>query len=227
MPHVKGAHSHAGRRRTAGTIAGVSPGDHQPEVAHTTSSPAGAEAHLPMAIPRLPKVSSRSVADSERSAFSQCYSLSVSSSSRPTVQRPDLLNPSQVGSDPSNYLAAAQRLNAGHSLYGPLQPGGSASSRLPRGLSCTAPLTAADRGCLGARSRSFPGRFPWTCGGWGSSFSSRNSTVSFTLAGNRRKDRGPRGGAGSRRCARARSAVEAIRISGTTRPFRSPPFSAM
>ena len=39
------------------------------------------------------------------------------------VQRPDLLHPGAVGSDPSNYYAAAQRLNAGHSLYGPLQPG--------------------------------------------------------------------------------------------------------
>jgi hypothetical protein len=39
------------------------------------------------------------------------------------VQRPDLLHPSAVGSDPSNYFAAALRLNAGHSLYGALQPG--------------------------------------------------------------------------------------------------------
>jgi hypothetical protein len=39
------------------------------------------------------------------------------------VQRPDLLHPGAVGSDPSNYFAAAQRLNAGHSLYGALQPG--------------------------------------------------------------------------------------------------------
>ncbi len=39
------------------------------------------------------------------------------------IQRPDLLHPSTVGSDPSNYYAAGQRLNVGHSLYGPLQPG--------------------------------------------------------------------------------------------------------
>ena len=39
------------------------------------------------------------------------------------VQRPDLLHPSLIGSDPSNYIAAAERLNAGHSLYGPLEPG--------------------------------------------------------------------------------------------------------
>ena len=40
-----------------------------------------------------------------------------------TIQRPDLLHPGGVGSDPSNYVAAAERLNAGHSLYGALQPG--------------------------------------------------------------------------------------------------------
>ena len=39
------------------------------------------------------------------------------------IQRPDLLHPGAIGSDPSNYFAAAQRLNAGHSLYGALQPG--------------------------------------------------------------------------------------------------------
>jgi hypothetical protein len=39
-----------------------------------------------------------------------------------TIQRRDLLHPGSLGSDPSNYFAAAQRLNVGHSLYGPLQP---------------------------------------------------------------------------------------------------------
>lgn len=39
------------------------------------------------------------------------------------VQRPDLLQPSTIGSDPSNYLAAGLRLNDGHPLYGPLQAG--------------------------------------------------------------------------------------------------------
>ena len=39
-----------------------------------------------------------------------------------TIQRPDLLHPDLLGSDPSNYLAAAERINAGHPLYGPLQP---------------------------------------------------------------------------------------------------------
>ena len=35
------------------------------------------------------------------------------------IQRPDLLHPSLVGSDPSNYFAAGQRLNVAHPLYGP------------------------------------------------------------------------------------------------------------
>lgn len=38
-------------------------------------------------------------------------------------QRPDLLHPDVIGSDPSNYFAAALRLNVGHNLYGPLLPG--------------------------------------------------------------------------------------------------------
>lgn len=38
-------------------------------------------------------------------------------------QRPDLLRPDAIGSDPSNYYAAALRLNLGHNLYGPLLPG--------------------------------------------------------------------------------------------------------
>lgn len=40
-----------------------------------------------------------------------------------TVQRRDLLHPTRLGSDASNYLAAGLRLNAGHPLYGPLRPG--------------------------------------------------------------------------------------------------------
>lgn len=40
-----------------------------------------------------------------------------------TVQRPDLLHPTAIGSDSSNYYAAGLRLNDGHQLYGPLQPG--------------------------------------------------------------------------------------------------------
>lgn len=38
-------------------------------------------------------------------------------------QRPDLLHPDAVGTDPSNYYAAGLRLDAGHNLYGPLLPG--------------------------------------------------------------------------------------------------------
>ncbi len=38
-------------------------------------------------------------------------------------QRPDLLHPAAIGSDPYNYYAAALRLNVGHNLYGPLLPG--------------------------------------------------------------------------------------------------------
>jgi hypothetical protein len=38
-----------------------------------------------------------------------------------TVQRPDLMHPSAIGTDTSNYYAAGQRLNAGHDLYGPLR----------------------------------------------------------------------------------------------------------
>jgi len=40
-----------------------------------------------------------------------------------TVQRPDLLHPTAIGTDGSNYYAAGLRLNDGHQLYGPLQPG--------------------------------------------------------------------------------------------------------
>ena len=36
------------------------------------------------------------------------------------VQLPGLLHPTDLGTDTSNYFAAGQRLNAGHSLYGPL-----------------------------------------------------------------------------------------------------------
>ena len=36
------------------------------------------------------------------------------------VQLPGLLHPTDLGTDTSNYFAAAQRLNAGHNLYGPL-----------------------------------------------------------------------------------------------------------
>jgi hypothetical protein len=39
------------------------------------------------------------------------------------AQQPRLVQPDQLGSDPSNYYAAGLRLNAGHSLYGPLLPG--------------------------------------------------------------------------------------------------------
>jgi hypothetical protein len=39
------------------------------------------------------------------------------------LQHPSLLNPAVIGSDPANYYAAGQRLNLGHPLYGPLQPG--------------------------------------------------------------------------------------------------------
>jgi hypothetical protein len=39
------------------------------------------------------------------------------------VLRPDLLHAAAQGSDPTNYLAAGERLNAGHRLYGPLLPG--------------------------------------------------------------------------------------------------------
>ena len=38
-----------------------------------------------------------------------------------TVQRPDLLHSTAIGTDSSNYYAAGQRLNAGHDLYGPLR----------------------------------------------------------------------------------------------------------
>jgi len=40
-----------------------------------------------------------------------------------TIHLPNLLHPTIVGSDPSNYYAAGQRLNVGHPLYGPLQAG--------------------------------------------------------------------------------------------------------
>ena len=40
-----------------------------------------------------------------------------------TASRPDLINPTAIGSDSSNYFAAGQRLNDGHTIYGPLQPG--------------------------------------------------------------------------------------------------------
>ena len=36
-----------------------------------------------------------------------------------TVQRPDLMHPTAIGTDTSNYYAMGQRLNAGHDLYGP------------------------------------------------------------------------------------------------------------
>jgi len=39
------------------------------------------------------------------------------------LQHPSLLQPTLIGSDPANYYAAGQRLNLGHALYGPLQPG--------------------------------------------------------------------------------------------------------
>ena len=39
------------------------------------------------------------------------------------VQRPDLLHPTSLRNDPSTYVAAGERLNAGHLLYGPLLPG--------------------------------------------------------------------------------------------------------
>lgn len=38
-------------------------------------------------------------------------------------QRPDLLDPAAIGTDPSTYYAAAQRLNDGHNLYGPMLAG--------------------------------------------------------------------------------------------------------
>src|SRR5665811_226267 len=37
------------------------------------------------------------------------------------IERRDLLDPSHLGFDASNYYAAGQRLNVGHSLYGSLQ----------------------------------------------------------------------------------------------------------
>ncbi|MHB8459138.1 MAG: glycosyltransferase family 87 protein [Candidatus Limnocylindrales bacterium] len=40
-----------------------------------------------------------------------------------TIHLPNLLHPTIIGSDPSNYFAAGQRLNAGHDLYGPLRFG--------------------------------------------------------------------------------------------------------
>ena len=40
-----------------------------------------------------------------------------------TIQHPGLLHPETVGTDASNYYAAGQRLNDGHPLYGPLEPG--------------------------------------------------------------------------------------------------------
>jgi len=39
------------------------------------------------------------------------------------VQRPDLLHPTALRNDPSTYIAAGERLNADHMLYGPLLPG--------------------------------------------------------------------------------------------------------
>ena len=48
------------------------------------------------------------------------------------VERPDLLHPSAVGTDPSTYYAAGQRLNVGHPLYGPLQPGDRAVPGYPK-----------------------------------------------------------------------------------------------
>ncbi len=51
------------------------------------------------------------------------------------VQRRDLLHPARLGTDSSNYYAAAQRLNDGHSLYGALQPG----DRLVPGYPATFP----------------------------------------------------------------------------------------
>lgn len=43
--------------------------------------------------------------------------LTVCSITVVTAYRPDLANPAQIGTDPSNYFAAGQRLNAGHPLY--------------------------------------------------------------------------------------------------------------
>ncbi len=37
-----------------------------------------------------------------------------------TIQRPDLMHPTAIGTDTSTYYAAGERLNAGHPLYGPL-----------------------------------------------------------------------------------------------------------
>jgi len=48
------------------------------------------------------------------------------------VQRPDLLHPTTIGTDASNYYAAGLRLNAGHNLYGPLLPGDQAVPGYPK-----------------------------------------------------------------------------------------------
>jgi hypothetical protein len=48
------------------------------------------------------------------------------------VQRPDLLHPTTIGTDASNYDAAGSRLNAGHNLYGPLLPGDQAVPGYPK-----------------------------------------------------------------------------------------------
>ena len=50
------------------------------------------------------------------------FALVIEAASMIAVSRPDLLNPTAIGTDSSNYYAAAQRLNDGHSLYA-LSPG--------------------------------------------------------------------------------------------------------
>lgn len=48
------------------------------------------------------------------------------------IQLPNLMHPTAIGTDPSNYFAAGQRLNLGHNLYGPLLPGDRAVPGYPR-----------------------------------------------------------------------------------------------
>jgi hypothetical protein len=83
-------------------------------------------------------------------------------------QRPDLLDPTAIGTDPSTYYAAGLRLNDGHNLYGPLLPGDrpvpgypgslpapllspplvAVAMRLPAALLGDASMTALWLGCI-------------------------------------------------------------------------------
>ncbi len=48
------------------------------------------------------------------------------------VRRPDLLHPTSLRNDASTYVAAGERLNAGHLLYGSLLPGDRTVGGYPR-----------------------------------------------------------------------------------------------